>query len=192
MNLRYLSADQLLVDSYELAMKIVESGYQPDLLVALWRGGTPIGIAMQEVFEYLGMPCQHFAIRSSSYEGLDQQGAIRLWGMELLQPFVETSSHVLLVDDVFDSGRTMQAVINHLHAMTGGPYTPYIKLATPWFKPTSNVTPLIPDFYLHETSDWLVFPHELRDLSDEQMLAKPGVAEQTRKLLAMKQKRKNP
>jgi hypothetical protein len=67
-------------------MKIVESGYQPDLLVALWRGGTPIGIAMQEVFEYLGMPCQHFAIRSSSYEGLDQQGAIRLWGMELLQP----------------------------------------------------------------------------------------------------------
>ena len=68
MNLRYLSADQLLVDSYELAMKIVESGYQPDLLVALWRGGTPIGIAMQEVLEYRGMPCQQFAILRSSYD----------------------------------------------------------------------------------------------------------------------------
>jgi len=171
MNLRYLSADQLLVDSYELAMKIVESGYQPDLLVALWRGGTPIGIAMQEVFEYLGMPCQHFAIRSSSYEGLDQQGAIRLWGMELLQPFVETSSHVLLVDDVFDSGRSFKALLDEL-ALQLGPRLPgEIKLAAPWYKPANRKVDLLPDFYLRETGEWLVFPHELSGLSRAELLA---------------------
>ncbi len=185
MHLRYLSADGLLADSMDLAIKVYESGFRPDLLVALWRGGTPIGIAMQEAFEYLGLDCHHFAIRSSSYVGLDKQGAIRLWGMELLQPYVQSNSKVLLVDDVFDSGRTMQAVINHLHAMTG-PHHSDIRLATPWFKPSSNVTSLTPHFFLHETSEWLVFPHELQDLSPEQMLAKPGVSPQVQKLLALK------
>lgn len=169
----------------DLAIKVYESGFRPDLLVALWRGGTPIGIAMQEAFRYLGLDCQHFAIRSTSYVGLDKQGDIRLWGMELLQPYVCAGGKVLVVDDVFDSGRTMQAVVNHLRAMIG-PHQSDIRLATPWFKPRNNVTPLTPTYFLHETADWLVFPHELQDLSTEQMLAKPGVTAQVQKLLALK------
>ena len=35
---------------------------------------------------------------------------------------------------------------------------PDIKVATPYFKPTKNKTGRKPDFYLHETDEWLVFP----------------------------------
>lgn len=192
MSLSYLSADRLLADSIELALKVVESGYKPDLLVALWRGGTPVGIAMQEVFEYLEIHCEHFAIRSRSYVEPGQQlASVQLWGMELLQPCLHPDSRVLLVDDVFDSGRTMQAVVGHLRAMTA-PHQPTIKLATPWFKPGNNKTTVTPDFYLHQTEDWLVFPHEMHGLTTEQILAKPGLSGPLQKLLQLQQRLEKP
>ena len=44
-----------------------------------------------------------------------------------------------------------------------------IRIAAPWFKPSRNETDLIPDYFLHETADWLVFPHELDALTPEEM-----------------------
>ncbi len=60
---------------------------------------------------------------------------------------------------------------------------PDIRIATPYFKPANNQTLLIPDFYLHQTSDWLVFPHELAGLKAREILEhKPGI-ERIRTLL---------
>jgi len=51
-----------------------------------------------------------------------------------------------------------------------------IRIATPWFKPANNRTDLEPDYFLHKSDDWLVFPHELKKLNQEEMLAnKPGL-----------------
>ena len=47
--------------------------------------------------------------------------------------------------------------------------TPEIKIATPYFKPSKNQTDKRPDFYLHETDKWLVFPHEIDGLTIEEM-----------------------
>lgn len=186
MGLSYLSADQLLADSYALAIKVVESGFRPDLLIALWRGGTPVGIAMQEVFEFLELPCEHFAIRTTSYRNPgEQQQQIQLWGMEQLEELLPRSVNVLLVDDVFDSGRTARHVIEAIAARPAPPQRS-IRMATPWFKPQSNVTGLTPDYYLHETSDWLVFPHELYGLNDDQVLHKPGVQALAQTLLELR------
>jgi hypothetical protein len=44
-----------------------------------------------------------------------------------------------------------------------------MRVAVPWFKPTRNETDLVPDYYLHETAEWLVFPHELDALTLEEM-----------------------
>jgi len=50
-----------------------------------------------------------------------------------------------------------------------------IKVATAYYKPSRNRTDLIPDFYVHQTEDWLVFPHEIKGLSEEEILKhKPG------------------
>ncbi|MGQ3180018.1 MAG: hypoxanthine phosphoribosyltransferase, partial [Blastomonas fulva] len=43
----YISANSLLEDSYRLAMQVIDSGYQPTHIVGIWRGGAPVGIAVQ-------------------------------------------------------------------------------------------------------------------------------------------------
>ena len=81
----YISAQQLLEDSFRLGAKIVASGYEPSIIIAIWRGGTPIGIAVQELFAYYGVKTDHIAIRTSSYSGIDGRSAeIRVHGMNYL------------------------------------------------------------------------------------------------------------
>ena len=51
----YLNANDLLLDSYRLGINILNSGFKPDYIVGIWRGGTPVGIAVQEILHYLGV-----------------------------------------------------------------------------------------------------------------------------------------
>ena len=44
MNERFIAADDLLRDSFQLAANIYEAGFKPDFLVGLWRGGSAVGI----------------------------------------------------------------------------------------------------------------------------------------------------
>ncbi|MGY8696909.1 MAG: hypoxanthine phosphoribosyltransferase, partial [Verrucomicrobiia bacterium] len=50
----YLSADGLLEDSWKLAAKVLDSGFKPTFMIAVWRGGAPIGIAVQEYLSFHG------------------------------------------------------------------------------------------------------------------------------------------
>ena len=84
---QYLSADQLLADSFRLAERVVASGYSPTMIIAIWRGGVPIGIAVQEFLAFCGIETDHIAIRTSSYAAdIDQRlGGIRVHGLSRLQ-----------------------------------------------------------------------------------------------------------
>jgi len=44
----FITAEQLMQDSVALAHQILESDFRPDYIVGVWRGGTPVGIAVQE------------------------------------------------------------------------------------------------------------------------------------------------
>ena len=46
-----------------------------------------------------------------------------------------------------------------------------VRVATVYWKPSRNVTTLQPDFYVHQTEDWLVFPHEICGLTPEEIRA---------------------
>jgi hypoxanthine phosphoribosyltransferase len=79
----YLTAQDLLIDSYELGMRIFKSGFKPSFIVGVWRGGTPVGIAVQEILDHLGLKTDHIAIRTSSYYGIDKREKIvRVHGLE--------------------------------------------------------------------------------------------------------------
>ncbi|WP_413698687.1 phosphoribosyltransferase [Psychromonas sp. KJ10-10] len=67
---QYLSAQSLLQDSYQLARNILDSNFKPTFIVAIWRGGAPIGIAVQEFLAVHGIKADHIAIRTSSYRRL--------------------------------------------------------------------------------------------------------------------------
>jgi len=172
----FIQADQLLEDSFKLAWNVYESGFRPNYIVGVWRGGAPIGIAVQEFLEVLGLSSDHIAIRTSHYSGIDKHNSnVKVYGLNYVIRQLESEDSLLIVDDVHDTGLSIQQIVNDLKAACKK-NTPDIKVATPYFKPTKNKTERKPDFYLHETDEWLVFPHELDGLTiDEIKENKPAV-----------------
>lgn len=168
----FISADQLLRDSLELARRVVASGMRPTFLVAMWRGGTPIGIAVQEVLEYHSIHADHIAIRTSSYSGIDEQHkTVRVHATDYLVSRLSAEDELLIVDDVFDSGHSLEAVIDELERRCRRNLPQKIRIATVYYKPQRRRSALRPDFFVHETSHWLVFPHEIQGLTREEILA---------------------
>ncbi len=174
----FISAQQLLDDSFRLGLEILDSDFRPDFIVGVWRGGTPVGIVVQELLDYFGVVSDHIAIRTSSYEGIGKRSHnIRVHGLNYIVKNVNAEHSLLIVDDVWDTGLSIDAVIEHL-AEESRRNTPHdIRVATAYYKPQNNKTDRAPDFYVHETDRWLVFPHELHGLeADEILTQKPGVA----------------
>jgi hypothetical protein len=168
----YLSAQQLLEDSFRLGAKIVASKFRPTMITAIWRGGTPMGIAVQELLAYCGIETDHIAIRTSSYSGIDGRSTeIRIHGMNYLIKNVSHEDRLLIVDDVFDTGHTIEAVIDHLRKNARLNTPQDIRVAVPYYKPTRNQTTREPDYFLYETEDWLKYPHSLEGLSQEEIAA---------------------
>lgn len=168
----FISANELLKDSLELGRRVVASGMRPTFLVGIWRGGAPIGIAVQEVLEYHAIHSDHISIRTSSYSGIDVQSkTVRVHATDYLVSRLTSEDELLIVDDVFDSGHSIEAVIEELarRCRRNLPHT--IRIATVYYKPERRRTRLKPDYFIHETAQWLVFPHEIQGLSREEILA---------------------
>lgn len=179
MDKHFISAADLLRDSFLLAEKIFASGFRPNFIVGVWRGGAPVGIAVQEYLEYKGLESDHIAIRTSSYYGIDQQSRdIRVHGLQYIIDRANHNDHLLIVDDVYDSGRSIDAVLRELREKSRRNLPETIRIACPWFKPSKNQTDVVPDYFVHETDQWLVFPHEINGLSEEEIKAgKPDMAD---------------
>ncbi len=170
MNKRFIAANDLLLDSFQLAVNIFQAGFKPDFLVGLWRGGSAVGIAVQEGLDYFGIKTDHIAIRTS-YTGLadyskmvDKAGSIRVHGLQYLLENLCNEHSLLIVDDVYSTGSSVQAVIDTLDRKTRRNLPHDIRIATVWYRATDR-TIRPPDYFVHETSDWLILPYELTGLS---------------------------
>lgn len=170
-----------------MAIKVLEGGYKPNFIVGVWRGGASVAIAIHELFSYFGIESDHIAIRTSLYTGINERAAkVKVDGLDYLVKNLTAKDRLLLVDDVFDSGQSIDQIIQDLQNECRE-NAPEIKVATPYFKPEKNQTHRAPDFYLHETDEWLVFPHELAGLSVNEILEnKPEVASLTKFLESKK------
>jgi len=173
----YISSSSLLQDSFKVAAQVYNDGFRPDFIVGIWRGGAPIGIAVQEFFEFKNAPTDHIAVRTSSYYGIGKQSKeIKVHGLHYLIENANAGDKLLIVDDVFDSGRSIEALMEQIHTLMRLNAPKDIRIATPYFKPKNNKTEqsLVPDYFVHESEEWLVFPHELSGLSKEEILAGKG------------------
>jgi len=179
MDKHFITAESLLRDSFVLARQIFDSGFRPDFIVGVWRGGAPVGIAVQEFLEFKGLSSDHIAIRTSSYTGINQQDKqVRVHGLQYVIDNADSEHRLLIVDDVFDSGRSIRAILEELSIKCRRNLPETIRIACPWYKPTKNITSLTPDYYVHETDQWLVFPHELNGLTTEEIQkGKPEMAD---------------
>ena len=162
----YVGAQELLEDAFELGARVLESGFRPSFIVAIWRGGAPIGIAVQELLDYFGVESDHIAIRTSSYSGIDGRASeVRVHGLNYLLKNIEQEDRLLIVDDVFDTGHTIDVVIETLQEKARRNAPGEIRVAVPFYKPSRNRTNRVPDYYLHETEEWIKFPHSLEGLT---------------------------
>lgn len=169
----HITAEALLADSIRLARRIHESGFAPTHIVGIWRGGAPVGIAVQEYLAWRGLETDHIAIRTSGYSGIDRQSReVRVHGESYLVDTLNAEDRLLIVDDVFDSGRSIEAVLQILRAKCRRNFPAEARVATVYYKPARNRTALTPDYFVHESEDWLVFPHELCGLTEEEIRAK--------------------
>ena len=173
----FIQTEQLLEDSFQLAWQVYESGYRPNYIIGVWRGGAPIGIAVQEFLDVLGVVSDHIAIRTSYYTGIgERKKKVQVYGLNYMIRRLESEDSLLIVDDVHDTGISIHQIISDLKKACKK-NTPEIRIATPYFKPLNNETKRKPDYYLHETDRWLVFPHELEGLTAEEIRAnKPELA----------------
>lgn len=173
---RFISEQSLLEDAYRLGVQIYNSGLRPTFIVGLWRGGSTVGIAVQECLQYLGVETDHIAIRTS-YRGMpnyqqmvdNPQQEIRVHGTQYLLETLEQTDSLLIVDDVFSSGYTTSAVINRLSKRLKLNTPHEIRVATPWYKPASNRSSTKPDFWVNESDEWLVMPYEMAGLTSTEI-----------------------
>ena len=172
---QFIQEEELLNDAYRLAVKIFESGFRPNFIVGVWRGGSTVGIYVQECLQYLGVETDHIAIRTS-YRGMDEYlkkidavENIRVHGLKYLYENLNRGDKLLIVDDVFGTGKNVSAVINRLEDKLKRNMPQDVRLAMPYYKPSKNKSSRTPDFYLHETDQWLVLPYELTGLSIDEI-----------------------
>lgn len=168
---RFVDAQHHLEASFKLARLIYESEFRPSFIVGLWRGGSTVGIAVQECLEYLGVSSDHIAIRTSyagvaSYESAPaEQRKIRVHGTQYLLETLTAEDRLLIVDDVYSSGRSMRAVLERLDERLRKNLPGEIRTAAVWYREDTD-TERGPDFYLEKTTDWLVLPYELTGVAE--------------------------
>ncbi|MGC8816995.1 MAG: phosphoribosyltransferase [Candidatus Hadarchaeum sp.] len=136
---------------HELCVKLAEqverSNYNPDLIVAVSRGGWIPG---RLILDFLGGPdiatikVEHYV---DFYKTRDRP--------EITQPLAVDvrGKKLLLVDDIVDTGRSLKVAVEHLKDRGAKE----IKICALYLKPWSEV---IPDFYARVTDAWVCFPHE--------------------------------
>jgi len=139
-----------------LALMVHESGWRFDHVLCLARGGMRPGDIFSRIFD---VPLA--ILSTSSYR--EEEGTVR-GSLDIAKYITMTrgslSGHVLLVDDLVDSGITLEQVQTHLR--TNFPAVTEVKSAVIWCKACSSVRP---DFYLEylETNPWIHQPFEEYD-----------------------------
>ena len=174
-NKRFIDEQQLLEDSYRLARQIYCSGFRPDFIVGVWRGGSTVGIYVQECLQYLGVDTDHIAVRTS-YRGrddylrqLEQGREMQAHGLQYLLENLNADDSLLIVDDVYSTGRNVNAIVDRLRAQCKRNMAQDLRIAAPYYRPGPDSPQPAPDYFLLQTDDWLVLPYELTGISRAEM-----------------------
>lgn len=131
-----------------LAEKILFTKTPLDEIVAIARGGLSLGLILTD---FLQKPISTITIQS--YTDIKKQGLVQITS-KLGKPI--RGKHILLVDDISDSGKTFARAVSYL-----GAFRPTsITTAALFYKPHSS---FLPDFFAKKTDRWILLPHEVTE-----------------------------
>ena len=166
----HIDPDEFLLDSFRLGQKVYETGFRPKHVMSIWRGGTPVGLGVDEFFRHRGLLLNHTAVATESYTGVRTQGEVAVKGIEHVIEVVCPEDGLLIVDDVLESGSTIKRLVETIRARARANTPEDIRVATVHRKPDRTAFEgffdKIPVITLKELpSDvWIDYPHELADL----------------------------
>lgn len=170
----FLQEQQVIEDSFRLGVKVFNSGFRPTFIVGLWRGGSTVGIYLQECLQTLGIQTNHIALRTA-YAGRKAYEAeranpdfdISVHGTQYLLETLNHNDRLLLVDDVSGSGRNLAAVIEKLQTRLRKNCPSQIRTACLFHRPKQQQRSLQPDYVLKAVDGWITLPYELKGLSEQ-------------------------
>ena len=158
----------------DLADRVRENGFRPDIIVGISRGGWPPARVLSDLLSIPNVA----NVRAEFYLGVAETKS----EPTLTQPISVkiAGKRILIVDEVADTGKSLRMVKEHI--VSEG--AKEVRTTTVYYKPWSIVKP---DYYAKQTSDWIVFPWEIKEtirkiIANCRETGKP-VEEETRKLV---------
>jgi len=130
----------------ELAETIVTDGFQPDIVLAVARGGLAVAGALAYALDVKNC----FAMNVAFYTGIDERLEMPLVLPPMLDKVDITGTRVLVADDVADTGKTLELVRREVAEFVAD-----ARSAVLYLKPWSVV---IPEYVWAETDRWIDFP----------------------------------
>ncbi|MFX1514572.1 MAG: phosphoribosyltransferase [Promethearchaeota archaeon] len=154
------SYDDIDLMTERVFKKILGDNFQPDVILAIARGGWLPGRVFSDLFQANGQTPEVRSITTSFYIGVGERKRRPVLKQELDGSLFNQS--VLIVDDVSDTGETLQFAMDYVKFLGAN----NIKVATVYCK---TKTTLIPDYYdeMIDSSVWIVFPYERREFQQK-------------------------
>jgi hypoxanthine phosphoribosyltransferase len=182
MHKEFVTYDTVRNNAIKLAYKIYRDGFIPDIIYVSLRGGAYMGNVISEYFKFVkddGRPVFYAAVVARSYTGFDQQESIKIDGWTYNPDFLRHGDKVLLVDDVFDSGRTINYLARVI--MERGLPRSDVKIAVHDYKVRDYIPqrlPILPDYWCRkievkskEDELWIHYmSHELEGLTQQEIV----------------------
>jgi uncharacterized protein len=132
------------------ATRIRQRGFKPDVIVGVSRGGWLPARVLSDLLENPNLA----SVKVECYVGIGEAQ-----NKPKLTQGVSTNvigKRVLIVDEVADSGGSLQLVKEHVQ----GQGATQVQTATLYYKPQSTFNP---DYYEKETDRWIIFPWETKE-----------------------------
>ncbi|MFA5571358.1 MAG: phosphoribosyltransferase [Sphaerochaetaceae bacterium] len=155
MKKEFISPEQLRDSALKLVHKMhKEDGFVPDIIYVSLRGGAYMGNVFSEYYKLIrnqagDRPVFYAAVVARSYENMKMENEVRIDGWTYSPEFLRTGDKVLIVDDIFDTGKTVNALVGVVLAK--GIPREDIKVAVFDYKVANYKTeprlPIQPDYY---------------------------------------------
>lgn len=172
----FVDPETLMEGSVVLSRRILDDSFfhqggtaSQNHLMGIWRGGTHPAIYVHEFLTYAGLQIQPHVIKTELYEGVwETKSHVSISGLKGVIEKTESGDRLLIVDDVWDSGLTMDAVLKGIQDQVGDDFL-RIRTAVVFFKPERTKVEIVPDYKVYETDRWISFPHELEGLTKDEI-----------------------
>ncbi len=164
--LLHVTPQELLRDSLRLGRKLYDTGFRPKHAISIWRGGTAVGLGVDAFFRNRGVFINHTTIATESYVGIGEQEEVRVKGLQHVIDSVCREDGLLIIDDVYETGNTIRAIIETLRAQARANTPERIMVGTIHRKPEKVQYDGVDVVCLYDVdgATWIDYPHELADL----------------------------